>query len=138
METNEVYDIINGLSTFFLWPGDLINSHSYSYSDLFNINNDRTIMVTSGVLYLAFNFVSMVIDEKIQENVFSKIESPYFKNGNNFTYFCYKISNYKSILESIFEKDNDKGRTVDGLVDSDEQNDAIVKEEKLIQDFYNA
>lgn len=46
MENNQVYDIINGLSTFFLWPGDQINTHAYDHMDTFNVNEDRTLMVT--------------------------------------------------------------------------------------------
>ena len=45
-EDNVVYDIENGLSTFFMWPGDQINTHAYDAMDLFNVNKDRTIMVT--------------------------------------------------------------------------------------------
>lgn len=46
LETNVVYDIQNGLSTLFMWPGDQINTQSYDHMDLFNVNSDRTIMVT--------------------------------------------------------------------------------------------
>lgn len=65
LETNEVYDIINGLSTYFLWPGELINTHAYEHLDLFIVNEDRTIMSTQGSLYLAFNYLSMMIDEEL-------------------------------------------------------------------------
>jgi len=38
--------------------GDYINTHAYDHMDLFNVNKDRTIMVTQGYLQLAFNMIS--------------------------------------------------------------------------------
>ena len=129
MQTNEIYDIIDGLSTYFLWPGDLINSHSYTDSDLFNINNDRTIMSTQGTLYLAFNYISMIIDDKLIDLQF-KQQYPYLQNGNNFNYLCYKISNYKSILEKIFEKDEDKAKDINEALSNHFQKEEEEQAEK--------
>jgi hypothetical protein len=61
-DKNQVYDIVDNLSTFFLWPGDLINAPFFDCLDIFNINEDRTIMVTGGILNLAFSGISIMIE----------------------------------------------------------------------------
>lgn len=47
---NKVYDIENNLSTLFLWPGGQFNCHGIDAMDVFNVTNDRSIMVTHGIL----------------------------------------------------------------------------------------
>ncbi len=44
--TNQIYDIENSLSTFFMWPGDLVNTHVYVDLDLFSVDESRSLMVT--------------------------------------------------------------------------------------------
>ena len=90
-----------------MWPGDQINTHSYDAMSGFNISEDRTLMVSQGLIQLAFNYMSFEIDEELSSNYFSQPDSKFFKSSS-FSYLCYKISDYKSILERIFMEDYDK------------------------------
>jgi VIT1/CCC1 family predicted Fe2+/Mn2+ transporter len=107
-DRNEVIDITNGLSTFFFWPGGVVNTTGYMCYDTFNVSSDRTILACNGYINLAFDFLSMLIDDEItseftvtnSDNILNKLTS--------IGYLSYKIANNRSLLEKIFEEDGDK------------------------------
>lgn len=61
--SNYVYDLQNGLATLFFWPGDLINTHAYDHMSVFNITEDRTMMITQGYILTTFNLITYKIDD---------------------------------------------------------------------------
>lgn len=65
MDRNQVYDVVNNLSTFFIWPADMINTPGYDSFDVFNVDSERAIMTTMGYLNLAFNYFSFLMDEAL-------------------------------------------------------------------------
>ena len=69
MDRGQVYDIVNGISTFFIWPEDKINTPGYDILDVFNVDSQRTIMSTMGRLHLAFNYYSFIIDEELEKDI---------------------------------------------------------------------
>lgn len=108
--THEVYDIENGLATYFIWPGDLINTHAYDHMSVFNVTEDRTMMVTQGYIYLAFNVITYTIENELLNSdmdVFAD-DNAFITKCNNFSYLYYKNCDYGSILEYGFREDWDK------------------------------
>eukprot|EP00347_Sterkiella_histriomuscorum_P008832 403343569 len=132
-EDNVVYDLENGLSTFFFWPGDQINTHSYDAMDNFNITEDRTIMVTQGYLQLAFNLLSMEVDDELANGDYQQPQTVFFKS-NKFQYLCYKISDYKSVLERAFMADYDKQTRMEYNQYSEEEERAQMEADELKSD----
>jgi hypothetical protein len=70
---NKVYDIKENFSTLLLWPSAMINTGSYDSMDIFNVTDDRTIMLTHGLLHFTFDYVSSLHDmESLQTIVETK------------------------------------------------------------------
>ena len=63
---NQVFDIMNDFTTFFIWPGDQIENMMYHSLDLFNVTEDRTLMTTQGYVQTAFNMISYIVQQKIE------------------------------------------------------------------------
>jgi hypothetical protein len=92
-----------------LWPGDLINTPGFDYLDIFNVNEDRTIMVTGGILNLAFSGISILIENQYGDTKdFFVDKSTILSTSKMLQYFFYKVSNTRSVMEKVFSEENDK------------------------------
>jgi hypothetical protein len=64
-----------------------------------------------GKLHLAFNYYSFLIDAELQTDIAKDNivdASQFIAKVSQFEHVCYKIANYKSLLEKVFEFDEDK------------------------------
>ena len=136
LQEEKVYDIINGIATFFVWPGDQICTHAYSHMDAFNVLAHRTMLSTPGYLQLTFNMLSIRLNDQITQDYDFTKKDGYFAVPNQFQYFCYRYldadHNGKSIMECMFKQDG--GEDYSGL---NEEEIKVKKEAYQMKIFQN-